>query len=100
MQDLKAGIIESTSFVNPLEMGFTTNSTLYAIEYQLTLRAYLSGAKDLVSSQPIHICPWGSAACSQIMQSIQKAAGTVNRRVSYPQDMFTMNNRGKRILVE
>jgi len=69
-------------------MGFTTTATLYSIEYQLTIRAVLSGAKDLLSTQPIHVCSWSSETSSQIMKSIQKAAAPASRRESYPQDTF------------
>src|SRR5436189_4127988 len=94
IQELKAGIIDSSSFIYPLQMGFTTNSTLYAIQYLLTLRAVLSGAKDLVSTQQIHICSWGAETCSQIIRSIEKAASSVNRRESYPQNTSGRNDRG------
>ena len=99
-QDFNAGIIDSASFTYPLQMGFTTESTLYAIRYEITIRAALSRAKDLVSTQPIQVCPWNSGTCSQIMKSIQKASDTVNGRDSYPQNNSVTHNRGKRILVE
>jgi hypothetical protein len=84
----------------PPPMGVTTNATLYSIEYQLTIRAALSGAKDLVSTQLLHVCSWGSDACQQIMRGIEKVGRSANRRESYPQDALARNNRGKRILVE
>lgn len=100
VQDFKAGIVDFASFVYPMPMGFTTNATLYSIEYQLSIRAVLSGAKDLVSTQPIHVCSWGSDTCLQIMKGIEKASRSTKRRESYPQDSSARNNGGKRILVE
>lgn len=82
-------------------MGFTTNSVLYSIDYDLTIRAYLSGAKDLISSQPIHICSWDARSCVQIMESIDKASRTERRRQSVPEEGYLPRNRsGKRIVVD
>jgi hypothetical protein len=74
IQELKAGIIDTSVFLNPLQMGFTTSSVLYNIEYELTVRAYLSGAKDLVSTQPLHVCLQDSTTSKQIMKRIEKEA--------------------------
>jgi hypothetical protein len=100
IQDVRVGIIDSASYTNPLQMGFTTSTALYGIDYQLTIRAVLSGAKDLVSAQPLHVCPWSSETSAQIMKGIHKAKTSSNRRESYPQDTFGGGNRGKRILLE
>ena len=81
-------------------MGFTTNSTLYSIEYELTIRAVLSGAKDLILTQPIHVCPWDSQTCMETMKRIEKAARTVKRRETYPSHTRRRDNRDSRVLVE
>lgn len=99
VEDVKAGIVDSSSFLNPLQMGFTTNSTLYSIEYEITIRAYLSGAKDLRSSQPIHVCSWDAKASTQIMKSIEKAAATEHRRDSNSHPSPGRDRYGNGILV-
>jgi len=81
-------------------MGFTTSSALYGIDYQLTVRAVLSGAKDLVSAQPLHVCSWSSETCAQIMKSIHKARNPSDLRESYEQDSFERCDRENRILLE
>jgi hypothetical protein len=81
-------------------MGFTTTSQLYSIEYQISIRAYLSGAKDLVSEQPLHVCSWSADSGEQLMTSISRAAEMVNRRQSYPQGTFESRRGGKRMVVE
>jgi hypothetical protein len=99
---VKAGIVDSSSFAYPLHMGFTTNSTLYSIEYELTVKATLSGAKDLLSTQPLHVCPWDTKTCSQIITSIEKAATSRRGRDSMPRPTREgyPDSEHKRILVE
>jgi AAA+ ATPase superfamily predicted ATPase len=61
-------------------MGFTTSSILYSIDYELCIRAYLSGGKDLISSQPIHICPWDRETCMEIMKQINNSSSKGHRK--------------------
>lgn len=101
IQEIKIGIVDSKQLSSPLPMGFTTNSILYSIEYELRIRAFISGAKDLISSQSIHICSWNAESCTRIMESIDKASRTEQRRQSNSSDGFISRNRsGKRILVD
>ena len=101
IQEIKVGIVDSSQLSSPLPMGFTTNSVLYSIEYELTIRAYLSGAKDLISTQPIHICSWDARSCVQIMESIEKASRAERRRQSASSEGGIPRNRsGRRILVD
>jgi hypothetical protein len=81
-------------------MGFTTSSALYGIDYELTVRAVLSGAKDLVSTQPLHVCPWSFETSAQIMKSIHKTGNFNSRHESYPQGSSGSHHQGKRILLE
>jgi hypothetical protein len=100
IQDFRAGIIETSSFLYPMQMGFTTHSTLYSLEYQLTVRIYLSGAKDLISTQPIHICSWSAERCAELMESIERATGMVDRKQSCSRDSFIQWDSEKRIVVD
>ncbi|QIW99664.1 hypothetical protein AMS68_005182 [Peltaster fructicola] len=54
--------------------GFTTTGTLYKIEYYLTVKAKMSGAKDILLRQPIVVCPFDHAACKEEMEAIEQAA--------------------------
>ena len=81
-------------------MGFTTTSQMYSIEYQLSIRAYLSGAKNLVSEQPLHVCSWSTETGEEVMKSITKATENVSRRQSYPHGTVEKRRGGKRIMVE
>jgi hypothetical protein len=54
--------------------GFTTTGSLYKIEYYLTVKATLSGAKDVVLRQPIVVCPYDHAQCKMEMEAIELAA--------------------------
>lgn len=54
--------------------GFTTTGTLYKIEFYLTVKATLSGAKDILLRQPIVVCPFDHAGCQQEMDAIEQAA--------------------------
>lgn len=54
--------------------GFTTTGSLYKIEYYLTVKASLSGAKDVLLRQPIVVCPYDHAQCKLEMEAIELAA--------------------------
>ncbi|KAF2842216.1 arrestin domain conatining protein [Patellaria atrata CBS 101060] len=54
--------------------GFTTTGTLYKIEYSLTVKATMSGARDIVLRQPIVVCPYDHAGCKEEMEAIEQAA--------------------------
>lgn len=82
-------------------MGFTTTSILYSIEYELLIRAVLSGGKDLTSSQPIHICPWDREACTRSMKQIECVSSKGHRKEVHASNTFKeVNREDKRILVE
>ncbi|KAB8342731.1 hypothetical protein FH972_022329 [Carpinus fangiana] len=54
--------------------GFTTTGHLYKIEYYLTVKATMSGAKDILLKQPIVVCPYDHAGCKLEMEAIEQAA--------------------------
>jgi len=53
---------------------FTTTSTLYKIEFYLSIKAHMAGARDIVLRQPIVICPMDQQACRDEMDAIEEAA--------------------------
>ncbi|KAJ0336781.1 hypothetical protein COL922a_007548 [Colletotrichum nupharicola] len=53
---------------------FTTSSTLYKIEFFLTVKAQLSSTRDLTVRQPLVICPMDQQACKEEMDAIEQAA--------------------------
>ncbi|ETI21222.1 hypothetical protein G647_07567 [Cladophialophora carrionii CBS 160.54] len=54
--------------------GFTTTAGLYKVEYYLTIKASMAGAKDIILKQPIVVCPLDHAACKAEMEAIEQAA--------------------------
>ncbi|KAL1972958.1 hypothetical protein VTN31DRAFT_6500 [Thermomyces dupontii] len=54
--------------------GFTTTATLYKIEYYVTVKAHLTGARDIVIRQPIVVCPIDHTGCREEMEAIEQAA--------------------------
>ncbi|KAL2438668.1 hypothetical protein ABEF95_012918 [Exophiala dermatitidis] len=54
--------------------GFTTTAGLYKVEYYLTIKASMNGAKDIILKQPIVVCPLDHAACKAEMEAIEQAA--------------------------
>ncbi|KAJ4407477.1 hypothetical protein N0V82_009899 [Gnomoniopsis sp. IMI 355080] len=53
---------------------FTTTSTLYKIEFFLSIKAQMSSARDITLRQPIVICPMDQQACKEEMEAIEQAA--------------------------
>ncbi|KAI0384799.1 arrestin domain-containing protein [Hypomontagnella monticulosa] len=53
---------------------FTTTSTLYKIEFFLTVKAQLTSARDITLRQPIVICPLDHQGCKEEMDAIEQAA--------------------------
>ncbi|ROT42498.1 arrestin domain-containing protein [Sodiomyces alkalinus F11] len=53
---------------------FTTTSTLYKIEFYLTVKAQLSSARDITARIPLVICPMDQQACKEEMDAIEQAA--------------------------
>ncbi|KAM0474766.1 hypothetical protein ACHAPE_005624 [Trichoderma viride] len=53
---------------------FTTSSTLYKIEFYLSIKVQVSGARDLHLRQPIVICPLDQQGCKEEMDAIEIAA--------------------------
>ncbi|OAA79076.1 arrestin domain conatining protein [Akanthomyces lecanii RCEF 1005] len=53
---------------------FTTQSTLYKIEFFLNIKVQLSGARDIILRQPIVICPLDQQGCKEEMDAIEQAA--------------------------
>lgn len=53
---------------------FTTTSTLYKIEFFLSIKAHLSSARDITLRQSIVICPLDQQACKEEMDAIEEAA--------------------------
>ncbi|KAI3539841.1 arrestin, partial [Colletotrichum abscissum] len=53
---------------------FTTSSTLYKIEFYLTVKAQLGSTRDLTVRQPLVICPMDQQACKEEMDAIEQAA--------------------------
>ncbi|KAI9803363.1 MAG: hypothetical protein M1833_000880 [Piccolia ochrophora] len=54
--------------------GFTTSGSLYKIDYFLTIKAHLSGAKDILLRHKIIVCPFDHAGCKEEMEAIEDAA--------------------------
>ncbi|CRK14344.1 hypothetical protein BN1708_002619 [Verticillium longisporum] len=55
-------------------MSFTTTSTLYKIEFYLTVKAQLSSARDVTARVPLVICPMDQQGCKEEMDAIEQAA--------------------------
>ncbi|KAM0330507.1 hypothetical protein ACHAQA_003453 [Verticillium albo-atrum] len=55
-------------------MSFTTTSTLYKIEFFLTVKAQLSSARDVIARVPLVICPMDQQGCKEEMDAIEQAA--------------------------
>ncbi|KAJ4367801.1 hypothetical protein N0V85_009118 [Neurospora sp. IMI 360204] len=53
---------------------FTTSSTLYKIEFFLSIKAHMNSARDITLRQPIVICPMDQQACRDEMDAIEQAA--------------------------
>ncbi|KAI2625515.1 arrestin domain-containing protein [Xylaria nigripes] len=53
---------------------FTTTSTLYKIEFFLSIKASMTSARDITLRQPIVICPLDFQACKDEMDAIEQAA--------------------------
>ncbi|KAI2632525.1 arrestin domain-containing protein [Hypomontagnella submonticulosa] len=62
------------AFPNYAVTSFTTTSTLYKIEFFLTVKAQLTSARDITLRQPIVICPLDHQACKEEMDAIEQAA--------------------------
>lgn len=54
--------------------GFTTTGTLYKIEYYITVKAELRGARDIIIRHPIVVCPFDHADSKEEMEAIEHAA--------------------------
>lgn len=53
---------------------FTTMSTLYKVEYFLSIKAQMGAARDIPLRLPIVICPLDHQACKEEMDAIEQAA--------------------------
>lgn len=53
---------------------FTTQSSLYKIEFFLNIKLQLSGARDISLRQRIVICPMDQQGCKEEMEAIEQAA--------------------------
>ncbi|KAI6085647.1 arrestin domain-containing protein [Hypoxylon rubiginosum] len=62
------------AFPNYEVTSFTTTSTLYKIEFFLSIKAQLTAARDIILRQPIVICPLDHQACKEEMEAIEQAA--------------------------
>ncbi|KAI5925534.1 arrestin domain-containing protein [Camillea tinctor] len=62
------------AFPNYEVTSFTTQSTLYKIEFFLSIKASLTSARDITLRQPIVICPLDHQACKEEMDAIEQAA--------------------------
>ncbi|KAI0133263.1 arrestin domain-containing protein [Hypoxylon sp. NC0597] len=62
------------AFPNYEVTSFTTTSTLYKIEFYLSIKAQLTSARDITLRQPIVICPLDHQACKEEMDAIEQAA--------------------------
>ncbi|KAI8634041.1 arrestin domain-containing protein [Xylariaceae sp. FL1651] len=62
------------AFPNYEVTSFTTTSTLYKIEFFLSIKASMTSAKDITLRQPIVICPLDHQACKEEMDAIEQAA--------------------------
>ncbi|KAI1337682.1 arrestin domain-containing protein [Xylariaceae sp. FL0016] len=62
------------AFPNYEVTSFTTSSTLYKIEFFLSIKAHMTSARDITLRQPIVICPIDHQACKEEMDAIEQAA--------------------------
>ncbi|GAP91857.1 putative arrestin domain-containing protein [Rosellinia necatrix] len=62
------------AFPNYEVTSFTTTSTLYKIEFFLSIKASMTSARDITLRQPIVICPLDHQACKEEMEAIEQAA--------------------------
>ncbi|KAI1767063.1 arrestin domain-containing protein [Hypoxylon sp. FL1150] len=62
------------AFPNYEITSFTTTSTLYKIEFFLSIKAQLTAARDITLRQPIVVCPLDHQACKEEMEAIEQAA--------------------------
>ncbi|KAI0181644.1 arrestin domain-containing protein [Hypoxylon sp. FL1284] len=62
------------AFPNYEVTSFTTTSTLYKIEFFLSIKAQLTAARDITLRQPIVICPLDHQACKEEMDAIEQSA--------------------------
>ncbi|KAH9907770.1 arrestin domain-containing protein [Xylariomycetidae sp. FL2044] len=62
------------AFPNYEVTSFTTTSTLYKIEFFLSIKASLTSARDITLRQPIVICPLDHQACKEEMDAIEQSA--------------------------
>ncbi|KAI3341449.1 arrestin domain-containing protein [Ustulina deusta] len=62
------------AFPNYEVTSFTTTSTLYKIEFFLSIKASMTSARDITLRQPIVICPLDHQACKEEMDAIEQAA--------------------------
>ncbi|KAI1076387.1 arrestin domain-containing protein [Whalleya microplaca] len=62
------------AFPNYEVTSFTTTSTLYKIEFFLSIKAHMTSARDITLRQPIVICPLDHQACKEEMEAIEQAA--------------------------
>ncbi|KAL2116903.1 hypothetical protein VTJ04DRAFT_9071 [Mycothermus thermophilus] len=53
---------------------FTTTSTLYKIEFFLSIKAHMTSARDITLRLPIVVCPMDQQACKEEMEAIEQAA--------------------------
>lgn len=53
---------------------FTTTGSLYKIEFYLTIKAHMSGSRDILLRQPIVVCPLDQQDCKEEMDAIEFAA--------------------------
>lgn len=65
---------EPSKFPNHEVTSFTTTSTLYKVEFFLTIKASMSSARDITLRQPIVICPMDQQACKEEIEAIEQAA--------------------------
>ncbi|KAI0006713.1 arrestin domain-containing protein [Xylariaceae sp. FL0662B] len=62
------------AFPNYEVTSFTSTSTLYKIEFFLSIKAHMTSARDITLRQPIVICPLDHQACKEEMEAIEQAA--------------------------
>ncbi|KAG9245384.1 hypothetical protein BJ878DRAFT_439467 [Calycina marina] len=70
------GIIQRGKAAFPMYSvsSFTTTGTLYKIEFFLTIKAHMSGSRDILLRQSIIVCPLDQQDCKEEMDAIEQAA--------------------------
>lgn len=69
----KAGLVKSSDSIQASGGYFSTKCKLYAVEYQVMIKATFKGAKDIVCTTPIVASQYNLATSQVILENIESA---------------------------